>query len=181
MRIEFIHLVNLSHDFLYNTSMVSIWSILEPAIGIICMASSTYRPLIKSLRNQSTYNGSSNGPPYYNDGSAGQIVSGNGNGDGRAKSAMSGPNGGFGRMQQERYSKQGMDWEQPTGMNMDVLEMGVGVGVRRMGSPIMRAGSPIRREAWEDMDRYGSIGVLSSITSPEARNLRRGSRVRDMV
>jgi hypothetical protein len=45
----YVHKVDLSIDFLYATSNVSIWSMIEPAIGICCMAASTYRPLFKSL------------------------------------------------------------------------------------------------------------------------------------
>jgi hypothetical protein len=49
IRMYYVHAVNLTDDFLYATSNVSIWSMIEPAIGICCMAASTYRPLFKSL------------------------------------------------------------------------------------------------------------------------------------
>ncbi|KUJ14564.1 uncharacterized protein LY89DRAFT_590129, partial [Mollisia scopiformis] len=49
IRIYYVHKVDLASDFLYATSKVSIWSMIEPAIGICCMAASTYRPLFKSL------------------------------------------------------------------------------------------------------------------------------------
>ncbi|KAH9214248.1 hypothetical protein DL95DRAFT_389702 [Leptodontidium sp. 2 PMI_412] len=38
-----------AEDFTFLTFKVAIWSIIEPAVGIICMAITTYRPLFKSL------------------------------------------------------------------------------------------------------------------------------------
>ncbi|KAL2065250.1 hypothetical protein VTL71DRAFT_2919 [Oculimacula yallundae] len=53
--IRIIYINSLSdpeEDFTFLTFKVAIWSIIEPAIGIICMAISTYRPLFKSLRDK---------------------------------------------------------------------------------------------------------------------------------
>ncbi|KAH9203885.1 hypothetical protein DL95DRAFT_230532, partial [Leptodontidium sp. 2 PMI_412] len=48
VRINYIHsLRNPEEDFTFLTFKVSIWAIVEPAIGIICMAITTYRPLFK--------------------------------------------------------------------------------------------------------------------------------------
>ncbi|KAF8860536.1 hypothetical protein BDZ45DRAFT_688317 [Acephala macrosclerotiorum] len=49
IRIYYVHQVEDATDFLFATSKVSIWSMIEPAVGICCMAASTYRPLFKSL------------------------------------------------------------------------------------------------------------------------------------
>jgi hypothetical protein len=57
IRIAYIRKVNLTIDFLFATSNVSIWSIVEPAIGICCMAASTYRPLFKSLMDKASTRG----------------------------------------------------------------------------------------------------------------------------
>ncbi|CZR65679.1 uncharacterized protein PAC_15579 [Phialocephala subalpina] len=66
IRIYYVHQVEDATDFLFATSKVSIWSMIEPAVGICCMATSTYRPLFKSLldktlsttraRTQATFN-----------------------------------------------------------------------------------------------------------------------------
>jgi hypothetical protein len=53
IRIEYVRLVNLTIDFLFAVSNVSIWSMIEPAIGICCMAASTFRPLFSSLKDKS--------------------------------------------------------------------------------------------------------------------------------
>jgi hypothetical protein len=53
IRIEYVRLVNLTIDFLFAVSNVSIWSMIEPAIGICCMAASTSRPLFSSLKDKS--------------------------------------------------------------------------------------------------------------------------------
>ncbi|PMD46677.1 hypothetical protein L207DRAFT_451239, partial [Hyaloscypha variabilis F] len=53
IRIEYVRLVNLTVDFLFAVSNVSIWSMVEPAIGICCMAASTFRPLFASLKDKS--------------------------------------------------------------------------------------------------------------------------------
>jgi hypothetical protein len=53
IRIEYVRLVNLTVDFLFAVSNVSIWSMIEPAIGICCMAASTFRPLFSSLKDKS--------------------------------------------------------------------------------------------------------------------------------
>ncbi|CZT52125.1 uncharacterized protein RSE6_13380 [Rhynchosporium secalis] len=45
-------LVDPQGDFTYLTLKVAIWSIIEPAIGIICMAITAYRPLFKSLHER---------------------------------------------------------------------------------------------------------------------------------
>ncbi|KAG4422789.1 hypothetical protein IFR04_004137 [Cadophora malorum] len=53
--IRIIYINNLSNpeeDFTFLTFKVAIWSIIEPAIGIICMAITTYRPLFKSLADK---------------------------------------------------------------------------------------------------------------------------------
>jgi hypothetical protein len=53
IRIEYVRRVNLTIDFLFAVSNVSIWSMIEPAIGICCMAASTFRPLFSSLKDKS--------------------------------------------------------------------------------------------------------------------------------
>jgi hypothetical protein len=53
IRIEYVRLVNLTIDFLFAVSNVSIWSMIEPAIGICCMAASTFRPLFSFLKDKS--------------------------------------------------------------------------------------------------------------------------------
>lgn len=60
VRLEYVRIVNHSIDFLFATSNVTIWSMIEPAIGICCMAASTYRPLFASLKDKSTANYASN-------------------------------------------------------------------------------------------------------------------------
>ncbi|PMD25880.1 hypothetical protein NA56DRAFT_564534 [Hyaloscypha hepaticicola] len=61
IRIEYVRLVKISPDFLFAVSNVSIWSMIEPAIGICCMAASTFRPLFSSLRDKpKTYYHSNN-------------------------------------------------------------------------------------------------------------------------
>ncbi|KAL5324807.1 hypothetical protein ACEPPN_005925 [Leptodophora sp. 'Broadleaf-Isolate-01'] len=53
VRIYYIHsLRSPEEDFTFLTFKVSIWAIVEPAIGIICMAITTYRPLFKSLADK---------------------------------------------------------------------------------------------------------------------------------
>ncbi|KAH7386533.1 hypothetical protein BKA64DRAFT_145491 [Cadophora sp. MPI-SDFR-AT-0126] len=53
IRIIYINsLSNPEEDFTFLTFKVAIWSIIEPAIGIICMAITTYRPLFKSLADK---------------------------------------------------------------------------------------------------------------------------------
>ncbi|KAK0111818.1 hypothetical protein ONS96_001086 [Cadophora gregata f. sp. sojae] len=53
IRIIYINsLGNPEEDFTFLTFQVAIWSIIEPAIGIICMAITTYRPLFKSLADK---------------------------------------------------------------------------------------------------------------------------------
>jgi hypothetical protein len=52
VRIEYVRLVNLTVEFLFAVSNVSIWSMIEPAIGICCMAASTFRPLFSSLKDK---------------------------------------------------------------------------------------------------------------------------------
>lgn len=54
IRIYYISRVALGNNFLYVTSKVSIWSMIEPAIGICCMAASTYRPLFNTLAEKIT-------------------------------------------------------------------------------------------------------------------------------
>jgi hypothetical protein len=53
VRIEYVRLVSLTIDFLFAVSNVSIWSMIEPAIGICCMAASTFRPLLTALKDKS--------------------------------------------------------------------------------------------------------------------------------
>ncbi|KAH7317905.1 hypothetical protein BKA65DRAFT_109857 [Rhexocercosporidium sp. MPI-PUGE-AT-0058] len=55
-------------DFTFLTFKVAIWSIIEPAIGIICMAITTYRPLFKSLRDKISQNSRSNSTTQAQDG-----------------------------------------------------------------------------------------------------------------
>lgn len=56
VRVYYVSKVDPAADFLFATSNVSIWSMIEPAIGICCMAASTYRPLFKSLVDKTSSN-----------------------------------------------------------------------------------------------------------------------------
>ncbi|KAM0287677.1 hypothetical protein ACHAQH_000206 [Verticillium albo-atrum] len=65
VRIPFVRHLEISMEFLYATIDVAIWSIMEPALGIIAACTATFRPLFKnwgfgwtskrSNRNGSTY------------------------------------------------------------------------------------------------------------------------------
>jgi hypothetical protein len=80
VRIEYVRLVNLTVEFLFAVSNVSIWSMIEPAIGICCMAASTFRPLFSSLRDKPTTNYyPSNTPSGHKSGTHGSRVHGEGN------------------------------------------------------------------------------------------------------
>jgi hypothetical protein len=74
IRIEYIRIVNLTADFLFATSNVSIWSIVEPALGICCMAASTYRPLFKSLMDKASTHGYNSKPSGYHTGAGSSYI-----------------------------------------------------------------------------------------------------------
>ncbi|KAG9245610.1 hypothetical protein BJ878DRAFT_7897 [Calycina marina] len=54
MRIKFIRDVSLTQDFLFAISNVVVWSMIEPCIGICCLSIVTFRPLFRSLSDQTT-------------------------------------------------------------------------------------------------------------------------------
>ncbi|KAF3344851.1 hypothetical protein BJF96_g8484 [Verticillium dahliae] len=48
VRIPFVRHMDISMEFLYATIDVAIWSIMEPALGIIAACTATFRPLFKN-------------------------------------------------------------------------------------------------------------------------------------
>ncbi|CRK42475.1 hypothetical protein BN1708_008761 [Verticillium longisporum] len=48
VRIPFVRHLDISMEFLYATIDVAIWSIMEPALGIIAACTATFRPLFKN-------------------------------------------------------------------------------------------------------------------------------------
>jgi len=59
VRIPFIHQLTENEDFLYNNVDVSIWSTVEPGIGITASAMATLRPLFMTFFSRSRLLGSS--------------------------------------------------------------------------------------------------------------------------
>lgn len=80
VRIEYVRLVKISVEFLFAVSNVVIWSMIEPGIGICCMAASTFRPLFSSLKDKpKTGYYPSNTPSGHRSGTHGSRVHGAGN------------------------------------------------------------------------------------------------------
>lgn len=49
IRVPYIRVLALTDDFLYATTDVAIWSVVEPGLGIIAVGAATLRPLFRSF------------------------------------------------------------------------------------------------------------------------------------
>jgi hypothetical protein len=58
IRIPFIHQLAQTTDFLFDNTNVSIWSTVEPGMGIVAFSLACLRPLFRSIYQRSTHLGS---------------------------------------------------------------------------------------------------------------------------